>query len=90
MNATNRHTVELEGDTFKEMADEALEVFDAYFGREEGLVWNVADINVGLHVELRTGCGEAIKRVWRGSFTAEIHEVKIGTQSLSHAMRFSA
>lgn len=89
MNAANRHSVELQGDTFKEMADEALEIFDAYFGRDDDLAWDVTEIVAGIQTVLRNGAGEPIKRTWEARFTAEIRTVSIGTQTLERAMKFA-
>lgn len=88
MNAANRHTVELQDDTFREMADEALKIFDAYFGREDGVEWDVTEITAGVHVVLRDGAGQELKRTWEAMFTAELRTVSIGTPNLEHAMTF--
>lgn len=89
MSVDNRHSIEVQGDTFKEMADKALEIFDAYFGRDEDLAWDVTQIEAGTRTVLRDGAGQPIKIIWEARFTAEIRSVSIGTQTLVHAMRFA-
>ena len=84
----NRHTVEVAGETLREICVEAVRLFDAYFGRDNEIVWEVVDFTARRTVTLLRGDGVAVGGRWDAEFVAEVKGVKIGSPSHEPAMWF--
>jgi hypothetical protein len=86
--AFNRHTVEVSGQTLRELCTEAADMFDAYFGRDNEILWEVVDFTARRIVTMQRGDGAEIGVRWEAEFVAEVNGVKIGSPSHEPAMWF--